>query len=508
MTTVNYKASYTARQFHKDNHFVRGLRGPVGCGKTVACVMELFFMIIKQEPNEKGIRPTRFGCIRNTYAELENTTIKTFKQWIPEELCYWVDSKYMVYIKVPLPDGTIAESEVRFLALDKPSDEGKIRSWEISGFFANECSELPWGVIDAAMERCGRFPSLVADGVACSVKKAILDTNSPPESHWWYSLAELKKAPGDEFQKNAEDIDSIYKFFDYPGGLLYDSGVYVPNPKAENIKYLPGGYNYYLDMVKAKSQDRIKVMVLNQYGKLRSGMPVYNQFNENFHVSKSDLGYVPGYPVAVGWDWGRDCAAVFGQLMPSGQLRIFAELVGIGTHIRQFVRDVVKPFIDRNLYDAEWAFSFGDPSGVSEKGESGLSYFDILNDEYLEMDGAIYEPLELPFVTECAPTNNIDSRIDAVEQFISRIVKNGEPGYLVSSRCKMLIEGKIGGYCYKRLNVSGDKYADKPDKNEYSHPADAEQYLALGFISQYGIMHNDYNNYSLPKPRPNNSMGY
>jgi hypothetical protein len=37
----------------------------------------------------------------------------------------------------------------------------------------------------------------------------------------------------------------------------------------------------------------------------------------------------------------------------------------------------------------------------------------------------------------------------------------------------------MGGYCYKRLQVSGERYRDVPDKNSYSHPHDALQYAAL-----------------------------
>ena len=35
------------------------------------------------------------------------------------------------------------------------------------------------------------------------------------------------------------------------------------------------------------------------------------------------------------------------------------------------------------------------------------------------------------------------------------------------------------------------KYKDKPDKNKYSHPADAEQYMALGFAGGYVLQSAD-----------------
>ena len=95
------------------------------------------------------------------------------------------------------------------------------------------------------------------------------------------------------------------------------------------------------------------------------------------------------------------------------------------------------------------------------------------------------------FETEKAPTNDPTRRIDAVTSYLIKMV-DGEPGYLVSRSCPMIRKGKIGGYQYKRMQMSGEeRYKDKPDKNKYSHPADAEQYLALGFMGGYVVDSSD-----------------
>ena len=63
---------------------------------------------------------------------------------------------------------------------------------------------------------------------------------------------------------------------------------------------------------------------------------------------------------------------------------------------------------------------------------------------------------------------------------LNRMV-DGEAGLLLSPSCKMLRKGFSGGYAYKRVRVTGDeRYHDKPDKNAYSHPHDALQYLLCG----------------------------
>jgi hypothetical protein len=43
-----------------------------------------------------------------------------------------------------------------------------------------------------------------------------------------------------------------------------------------------------------------------------------------------------------------------------------------------------------------------------------------------------------------------------------------------------LIRAFEGGYQYRRLQVSGERYTDTPNKNKYSHVSDALQYVLLG----------------------------
>jgi hypothetical protein len=44
----------------------------------------------------------------------------------------------------------------------------------------------------------------------------------------------------------------------------------------------------------------------------------------------------------------------------------------------------------------------------------------------------------------------------------------------------MIRKGLQGGFCYRRIQVSGEKYTDEPDKNEYSHPVEALEYALQG----------------------------
>lgn len=74
---------------------------------------------------------------------------------------------------------------------------------------------------------------------------------------------------------------------------------------------------------------------------------------------------------------------------------------------------------------------------------------------------------------------------------------DGHSGLLVDFRCRNLIKGFEGGYQYRRIQVSGERYDDKPEKNHYSHIHDALQYLMLGSGEGRSILTNQAH---APKP--------
>ena len=53
-------------------------------------------------------------------------------------------------------------------------------------------------------------------------------------------------------------------------------------------------------------------------------------------------------------------------------------------------------------------------------------------------------------------------------------------GILIDPKCNNLIKGFDGGYHYRRMQVSGERYDEKPNKNRFSHVHDALQYMLLG----------------------------
>ena len=508
MPTITYNAEPTAVKFHKSDKVVRGFMGPVGNGKSVTCIKELLRLAADQWPNCDGIRKTRFAIVRNTYPELRTTTLNTWKQWVPEQMCpITMNPMIMAKCNQPISDGTTMEFEVYFLSLDRDEDIKKLLGLEITAMFANEARELAYGVIKTGRERIGRYPALIdgyeddeskgykgprdADGnyQPCKRKALLMDTNPPDDDHWWYQLAEegcLKNTRQEHKAFAISETERVFDFFRGPSPLIKNpDGTYEPNPEAENIGHLPGGYQYYLDMIAGNDEEHINVMVMGNYGHMRTGKPVYPEYNDKIHCPEKGIIPLKGVPIALGWDFGLTPSCVIGQITSLGQLLILAELFSEDMGVRQFARDVVKPFLAKNFKGYEIEFSLGDPSG-SARGESeAKSAIGILNDQYvINDDGDLIVPLDMGFTTEGAPTNDPTIRLDAVKHFLTKLVDGGYPGYVLNKSCKYLRKGKMGGYKYKKIQIAGeDRYNLKPDKNIFSHPADAEQYLACGYTA-------------------------
>ena len=451
-----YNAEPTPALFHKCDCFVRGLMGAVGSGKSVACCMEILSRACRQRPNDEGVRKSRWAIVRNTYGELKTTTIKTWQDWIPDEICPIVyDSPIRGRMELDQPDGTKVQLEVLFIALDRPEHVKKLLSLELTGGWINEAREVPKAILDGLTSRVGRYPNL-ADGGA-SWSGVIMDTNPPDEDHWWYRLAE-------------EETPVNWKFFQQPPALIRhpDAG-YIPNPKAENISNHVKGYDYYLDMLAGKTEEWIKVYVLGQYGSVMEGKVVYPEYNDDIHCAKVPLQLLEKVPLVVGFDFGLTPACVFLQVTPRGALRVLDEIVTEDMGIKQFMRDLFMPKITTDFkwfYDSGNVIVVGDPAGRQRsQADDTVTCFSEIQ--------------KFGFHCEAGDTEALVPRREAVAAYLTRITE-GLPSFQLSPKCRMLRKGFLGGYKFARVQVHGDeRFKDVPEKNIYSHIQDALQYAAM-----------------------------
>lgn len=439
-----------ARQFHLCDDFVRGLKGPVGSGKSSSACYDILIRGLQQQPYN-GVRRSRWAAVRNTYPELKTTTIRTWLDWFDGICTMRYDSPITSHIRIDnIGDGTAMDLEVIFIAIDRPEEVGKLKSLELTGAWMNEASEMEKHVLDMLTQRVGRFPSKRAGGPSWT--GVTMDTNPPDDDHWWYQLAEVDKPKS-------------FTFFNQPGGLYRtEEGTYKPNPEAENILNLPSGYEYYVRQLDGKTDEWINVYLLGNYGTTSTGKPVYPEWNDRRHVAEKEITPTRGLPVVLGWDFGLTPACIIGQITPRGRLLILDELISEDMGIRQFANDVVKPHLV-NKYDGYRIVSTGDPSGTIRSPIDMLTCFGELNDAGIPSDPA--------------DTNDFIPRREAVSFYLTKM-SDGEGAFLLSPTCHTLRRGFNGKYQYERLKVSGPtRYKDRPKKDSYSHPHDALQYLCM-----------------------------
>ena len=459
-----------AKAFMKDRSFVRGIRGPVGSGKSVASCMELMRIAVTQKPNDSGIRRTRFAVIRNTNPQLKTTTIKTWRDWFSDEIGRFVWSPpYTHLINFALPDKTIVESEVIFLALDKQEDVKKLLSLELTAVWINEAREIPKSIVDACTMRVGRFPSMREGGP--SWFGVIMDTNSPDETHWWAIMS--GEAPAPEYMSQEEKMLLVkpddWTFYSQPGAMIEvrdnDGNLkgYEKNPKSENQGNIQP--DYYDKIILGKGSTWVKVYVLNEYQSLMDGKSVYPTFRKETHVAKSPIEPHTNSEVIVGIDFGRTPSAVFAQQTTFGRWAIFHEVVGQDMGAGRFA-EVLKREIAKNKWEGLDFKFIGDPAGNQMAQTSEHTPFMIMR-----AAGITAYP---------APTNDTEVRIESVESVLNRMT-DGYPSLTISPTCTVLISGFEGGYQYKRhYHMGKESYEEKPSKNRFSHIHDALQYAMLG----------------------------
>lgn len=476
----------TLYRFHASKALVRGIRGPVGAGKSVACCWDLYDAGRYQAPitvGKKRIRRVRSGVVRNTYAELKTTTIKTWMDWFGPWTHIVYDSPIRGLLRQTLEDGTVYEHELLFVSADRPKDVRKLKSLELTFLWFNEASELSKEIVDMGVARIWRYPSM-KDGAGPTSSFVIMDTNAPGVDHWYYKLAEerdegvmadIQVALKPILEKRGRKDAPLMEFFAQPPAIIEQDGKYVPNPEAENVRHHALGHGYWLQQVPGKRKEWIKVFLQGQYASIASGRVCYPEYDDDQHCAKEDLVADPKLPLRLGVDAGLTPACVITQITAKGQLRVLDEIIGTSIGMRRFAAEFMRPFLQQH-YRGFAMILHVDPAGTAR-------------DQTIEST-VQRELADAGFPVEPAWTNEFLARREAVAGFLTRMISGVGPAMAVSPRCKTLRTGFMSGYQIERLQVvtksdEEERYRDHPVKNSYSHIHEALQYAVMDYDEDY-----------------------
>lgn len=432
------------------------IMGPLGSGKTVQTILKIFDLMCEQEPvrseahKNYNKRLSRVIAARNTYSELFSTTIKDWLEIHGELGLFKQGSKEPPThrLEFDLDDGTTVCAEVIFIAFDRPDHVKKARGIQATWIWLNEAKELPKSVVDMLDLRHGRYPSK-KEGATPTHHGMVGDTNAPADDHWYYKLAE-------------EERPDDWTFHRQPGGFYKDGDQWLINENAENVGNLPEGY--YQRGMQGKEDDWIKVNLANEYGFVSAGKPVHPWYVDSVHCV--DMAFTPSkdIPIVLGFDFGRTPACLMMQRQSIGRWVAFDEFMAEDMGAVEFAPQL-KRYLDSE-YSGYRFRGHGDPSGDNGNQANSETPFKILRAAGIPANPtASNDPLK---------------RRAALESPIKELCMDGKPRFIILPNCKMTRKGLQGGFCYRRLNVSDEKYTDEPDKNKYSHPVEALEYGLQG----------------------------
>lgn len=451
--SIDFNAPPTVARFMKSDAFFRLVAGPVGSGKTTGCLFELFRRACEQAPATDGLRYTRFAIVRQTLKQLKDTVLKDITGWLQGIAEYKV-SENTVYIRI----GDV-RSEWLLIPLDTPEDQRRLLSLQLTGAWMSECIEMEFQIISPLAGRIGRYPS--GNLGSPTWFGIIADTNMPSEGSDWHKL--MTEPPPDT------------QIFIQPGGL---------EPNAENLEYLlqtpdtvkldlripeqrerrrEQGRTYYERFVRNNSPEWCIRYVHAQFGPDPSGSAVFREtFKRSFHVV-DNVEPVPSFPIIVGQDFGRDPCSIICQVDHRGRLLVLEEVVAEDIGLELHIERSLRPALMKDRYLGRSIAIIGDPAGVAKGSIAEETSFDALK--------------RMGFHAFPAPTNDVDARIRAVEAFLLGQREGGPAMLIDSKRCPTVVRALDGGYRYGKTKSGLRK--PNPDKNEYSHIADALQYACL-----------------------------
>jgi hypothetical protein len=433
--------------------------------------MELLRRALMQRPAKDGFRYTRFAVVRQTLKQLKDTVLKDCETWLGGNgLGYWKVSESIFHVQFD-----DVRSEWVFIPLEDAADQGRLLSMQLTAAWMSECIEMDLGILGPLSGRLGRYPSGARGNP--SWYGIIGDTNAPVEMSPWHNFFENPPA---DWQK-----------FHQPGGM---------EPNAENLNWLvqtdqtlalpfnhpvrlAQGRKYYERMVDmyGNESEFVKRYVHAQYGDDPSGAAVFkNTFKSSFHMVDDTL-VIPGYPLLVAQDFGRNPWSLICQPDHLGRLLVHEEIPGINVGLELHVNQNLRPRLMQSKYLGTKIAVVGDPSGVAKGSIAEESCFDALK--------------RMGLSAFPAPTNDIEPRIRAVEALLARQT-NGGPTLLINrAGCPWLCRAMSGGYRFAKTKQGGIMKS-VPDKDyggdfmgtkvAFSHVVDDLQYACL--VAHGGMM--------------------
>jgi len=194
-----------------------------------------------------------------------------------------------------------------------------------------------------------------------------------------------------------------------------------------------------------------------------SGAAVYHgMFYIDFHC-RPDLLVIPGAPLLIGMDLGRDPWALIGQVDTLSRLMIHEEIRADDIGLKMQLPKIRQVLTSNPRYVSCPVIIIFDPAGMARGSFDEYTSYDVIR--------------AAGFMCIPAPSNKLAPRLNAAERFMTE-TRGGTAAMLINrSKCPTLVAGLNGSYRFK-FNQIGESQPI-PEKNKWSHVCDAHQYLCM-----------------------------
>ncbi|MBS7703185.1 hypothetical protein [Chelatococcus asaccharovorans] len=428
------------------------LNGPVGSGKTTACVKRALRSAIQTPPMiSSGVRRYVLAVWRETYQQLWGTTIKSWRKVLdPDKGIGTFTGSF------PRAAEHVVEFEdafgkiqliARFMAFGADADPDDLGGTEYTDAYLNEMDKLPEALFINLARSVGRDPTRgelgLPDRPGIRYGRIFGDCNAPSPLVWVYRDWWSPKKPAG------------YHLFRQPGGR---------HAEAENLAAV--GRQYYHQQAEANAHRPwwIRVKIDNEPGFNRDTDVVYPKFVDSRMVALEPLTVFPDIPVIVGCDGGNTPAAAFLQEMPDGQLRVPAEIALDRGDELDLARAVNVVMASRRFAGCEF-YVVADPATFAGDDTTGGSWA-----------GRLGKAIGLKVHKPPVRNEDTEGRHRGAREAMERALVGDRPGFLLDPSCSAIRRGLNGTFHYHR--IKGTDARGGIVKTPDSHVVEAMEYGA------------------------------
>ena len=370
----------------------------------------------------------RHAIIRDTWENIQATTMKTFFEWFPPGVFGTFHHTKRTFTWA---EG-IASGEVEFLGMDDPQDASKLMSRELAGF----------GIDEPA-------PAVGSAGVDETIFDIAMSRLRQPNMKWYTAkLAE----------NNPDEVHWTYRRFVVPGTEGFK--IWQP-PAPENEQNLPPSYYAELRRIWQHRPDLVRRFVDGEFGFQQEGKAVTPQWSDRLHLA-SGLIPLPNRELVLLWDFGHNPTCIVTQITPMGHWLILDAIVGEETGVEELITNSVKPLLADRYRKFRWRH-IGDPAGTQREQTS------------IQRSAVMVIRKELGGSWRSGPVKPWE-RIEPLRSVLSKTIQGKGLVLVDRIRAAAVWHAMRGGWHFHVARtglVSGT-----PVKNAHSHPGDAMGYGA------------------------------